>query len=591
MPTAPTIVDPAQADTRTADAFTDGYRDLLTGSYDCVDRIVLTAYNGLCYSPGGFRFWWRRLTGDEDELDDAHLMRMAGRFARRVRGWAKESGVPVIDCARGERKHRIAEEYLSTHGPKPGVFLILVARAPASVWDVRRSAKGVIYELTKKQAFVNHYSFHIWDETVGHLTIKMSGHPPFGAQVMLNGHELVARAAQAAGISFRKEGNCFTETADPAALAQVADTLAAPAAAGRLREVAERWIYSACLIFGLDLAEQERSGFRYDYSVYQVEYSHNLLFQRGDQMEEIFQGLVDRNRGHLDLRQVRTIFGKSRHAVSRNGASRVSSELWQPSYGLTVFKLHFGKLTLKAYTKGERVLRFEAIADNTKELHCGRVLAKFGEIVARLRGILERALAVLRGMERAFVSDATLDELPRPSTVGRTRVGGVDISRPRMRAVLTAVLALAAAPAGFTAGELAAKVKELGGPAMSGYDARRAAYDLKKLRGKALATKLDRSHRYQLIPEGVPTLAALVLLREKVLRPLLAAAANPPSAPIRATPGHKRSFWERVDYGYSRFRRDMERLFRELHIVPPNRQTFVDSALASALWQAPSTAA
>ncbi len=33
----------------------------------------------------------------------------------------------------------------------------------------------------------------------GHVTIKMSGHPPFGAQIILNGHEYVARQAEAAG--------------------------------------------------------------------------------------------------------------------------------------------------------------------------------------------------------------------------------------------------------------------------------------------------------------------------------------------------------------------------------------------------------
>ena len=37
-----------------------GMRDLLTGSYDCVDRIVLNAYYPMGHSPGGFRTWWRR---------------------------------------------------------------------------------------------------------------------------------------------------------------------------------------------------------------------------------------------------------------------------------------------------------------------------------------------------------------------------------------------------------------------------------------------------------------------------------------------------------------------------------------------------
>ncbi len=42
-----------------ADELSTYYEDLLDGSYDCVDRIVLNAYNTLCYSPGGFREWWR----------------------------------------------------------------------------------------------------------------------------------------------------------------------------------------------------------------------------------------------------------------------------------------------------------------------------------------------------------------------------------------------------------------------------------------------------------------------------------------------------------------------------------------------------
>ena len=95
-----------------ADGFSARYGDLLYGSYDCVDRIVLNAYHTLCYQPGGFRTWWRRLHGDDEQLDNAHLMRMAGRFARRVRASAAAHGIPVIDCKRGERKHQIAEEYL-----------------------------------------------------------------------------------------------------------------------------------------------------------------------------------------------------------------------------------------------------------------------------------------------------------------------------------------------------------------------------------------------------------------------------------------------------------------------------------------------
>jgi hypothetical protein len=159
-----------------ADDFSQRYGDLLAGSYDCVDRVVLNAYFPLGHSPGGFRTWWRQLhDGCDGQLDDTHLMRMSGRFARRVRAWAAASDVPLIYCKAGERKHQIAAEYLRTHPAGPGVFLILVAKAPAPAWKVKRPASGVITNLEKKTEYVSHYSFHVVDPRWGHLVIKMPG--------------------------------------------------------------------------------------------------------------------------------------------------------------------------------------------------------------------------------------------------------------------------------------------------------------------------------------------------------------------------------------------------------------------------------
>ena len=61
-------------------------------------------------------------------------MRLAGRFSRRVRGYAKAHGIPLIDCSAGERKHDLAEEYLAKTKITHGLFLVLVARAQAPVW-------------------------------------------------------------------------------------------------------------------------------------------------------------------------------------------------------------------------------------------------------------------------------------------------------------------------------------------------------------------------------------------------------------------------------------------------------------------------
>src|SRR5260370_17889793 len=106
------------------------YRDFLNGSYDCVDRVVLNAYFGMGQTGGGLRVWWRELHGSDDNLDDNHLMRMAGRFSRRLRAWAKDNKVPVIYCSPGQDKHKMAEQRLATQETKPGLFFILVSQAP-----------------------------------------------------------------------------------------------------------------------------------------------------------------------------------------------------------------------------------------------------------------------------------------------------------------------------------------------------------------------------------------------------------------------------------------------------------------------------
>src|SRR5260370_3393779 len=342
----------------------------------------------------------------------------------------------------------MGEEYLASHTVGPGVFMILVARARATVWKVKRSAGGVIGNLEKKSEYVNHYSSDVVDGVWGHMVVKMSGHPAFGAQVILNGHEYVACAAQAEGIGFTKEGNCFTEITDPRGLAQIAETLSHDAAVGRLGRACDRWIYTACLCFGLDLADQQASGFRYAYSTYQAEYSRNLIFASGARMDRVFGTVADRTRSRLDVPALRTLFGvKKRPAGTAEPSPKLAVVIERPHYDLTLFKVHFGLLTLKGYTKGERVLRFEPIVHNTKTLRTGRALDTFPDIVPQLPGTAGRFCTMLDCVDSGFIPDGILDQLPLPSTVGATRTGGIDLNKPPIRALLAAAPPLAPTPA------------------------------------------------------------------------------------------------------------------------------------------------
>jgi len=272
--------------------------------------------------------------------------------------------------------------------------------------------------------------------------------------------------------------------------------------------------------------------------------------------------VIDRTRSSLDIHSVKTLFGfKRRPKFRRKDKRRARFEavvLEGPEYDLTVFKLNFGNLTLKVYTKGERVLRIEAVVHNIQVLRCPRSLPCFPDVATRLREMLERFLEVLACVDLSSISSDTWDRLREPPRVGAASVPGIDISKTRMRVFIDAVIALAPKPGGFSVKDLTCKVREMA-PSTT-YTPWQAAYDLRKLRGKGFVLKVPRSHRYSCSPSGLQAMAALLVITDKVVRPLLAGVGKRrPPCPTRPE--------NPVDLHHWKLQQEMRNLFDTLGIA------------------------
>ena len=549
----------------TPDEFSRYYAELLEGTYDCADRIVLNAYFPVGQTGGGLRSWWRLLRGDDSKLDDAHLREMAGTFSPRLHAFCAKRGIPMIDAQSGERKHELAEPYLPADSKFCGLFLVITGNAPAPVWEVKRNAENRIVDVRHRKhwPYVKHYYFHLIDRDWGHVTIRMCGYPPFGVQVILNGHEWVEHEARRQHLTVVKNGNCFVEGSDIVAVNRLGARLHRARAIGRLREVCERWIYSSCLIFALTREEQQRSRFAYQYSVFQLELSRNLLFQRGATMNEVYQKLIDRTRAALDLKQLKTIFGHTHRPHHSTTRGRKLPELVKavqaPSYDLTVFKVKWGNLTLKIYDKGGRVLRIEVVAHNAKDLRCGRVLEKLPLLLERMSGMLTRFLDTVQVAHVSFLDQGAFERWGEPSTRGTRRLAGIDLNKARNRHVLDAIVGLSTQPDGFTLTQLAHNVRARTGWTAKKYSTRNAAYDLTKLRGKKLVHRVKHSRRYRSDPKGVRTMCAYLVLREKVIKPLLAGTVRPMGRPPKNV--------SPLDQHYVALREELHRTFETIGLA------------------------
>lgn len=95
----------------------------------------------------------------------------------------------------------------------------------------------------------------------------------------------------------------------------------------------------------------------------------------------------------------------------------------------------------------------------------------------------------------------TTRDLPAPSRVGTTKVGGIDLNKPRMRWVVEA-LCLSLSRHGFTTSESARQAEVLNKQGESEYGVHRAAYNLKKLRARKSSS-------------GPQAMITLVLIRNK----------------------------------------------------------------------------
>jgi len=129
-----------------------------------------------------------------------------------------------------------------------------------------------------------------------------------------------------------------------------------------------------------------------------------------------------------------------------------------------------------------------------------------------------------------------------------------------MQAVMEDVIGLSANPRGFTAADLAGSVKEILGKSVPDYQARQASYDLKKLRAKDLVRLIRNSRYYEATPEGLRAMAGFVVLREKVLIPLLGGAGN-------GKPGLKSTNRSQIDIHYENVQREMQKIFKIIGIA------------------------
>ena len=111
---------------------------------------------------------------------------------------------------------------------------------------------------------------------------------------------------------------------------------------------------------------------------------------------------------------------------------------------------------------------------------------------------------------------------------------------------------------------------------MSGYGSRQAAYDLQKFQHKGLLSRSGQCRRYSTTGKHLRAISALLLIRDRVLVPLLAAHEKENSKPAA------QSSESAIDQLYRSVRKEMRQLLDHLGLVTYDQQFVVDSVALTA---------
>lgn len=493
-------------------------RDHVTLKCRCIDRIFLQAYVPKLQTVGyvcSFLRWVRKFKIPSS----AAFGKIGKEYVKRIHAFAEAEKIPVVKFEKGQKKEEVARPYLeaAARAGKEQVVLIGIAQEKASKWHSWRAkgqenSKHPHMEWGRQMGFVNHFYFYVWDADWGGAFWKTNAYAPYPIWLWLNGHEWSKRQLDKAGIGYKALANGFLSCDDPVALQKICDRLGP----GAVKSFFWRWLHRLPSPF---TEKDLRAGYVYELAFRQFEVAETYVFDRPQAGRMWFEGII---RDHLDVgrpHQVAVLFGRRiNRRTPGSFRTRVLTEGVDPA-----LYCYYKSSRLKQYFKEGRALRTETVICDTRDFGIGRRVCS--ENWYALRAVGEFANRRLCEAETADAQPApdvaTFTLVTRPSkTEDGLYAAGLRFGDPRVMAVLSSLVGFCHTVAGFTNREL---TEQVGALLQQPYNARKATYDLRRLKRKGLIVKQFGVHRYQLTSLGRRVAVLFTKAYGRVLAPGLTA--------------------------------------------------------------------
>lgn len=340
-----------------AASFIAAHQPVVTGVLDGWDRLRLQGTLRTFYQP----------TALADYLARAHILYkefkdFATTLSKRVRACAatlaEVSGASYVYVgSTNTSKEDTARTAALKCGRTSGLAAVLGCVEPCRTWSLRKCAQTKTLQPRLEWRKCLHLYFYFYHEVLGWMHLRLQTWFPFLIHVCLNGREWLARSMDAAGLSYRREGNCFTELSDIAKAQELFDEQHGTDWPGLLRP-----LVAQCHPLHAEIVAPFGASCQYYWSAAESEYAVDVMFRSRADLMRLYPSLVHHGTMNLGTEDVLRFMGRQQ---SPRPGEDVSANLRRYEEGVRL-KYWWRGNSQKMYDKGS-VLRCETTINEPYE--------------------------------------------------------------------------------------------------------------------------------------------------------------------------------------------------------------------------------
>jgi hypothetical protein len=495
--------------------FTERHADKIAFTLSCYDRIVLTgSLVDVGYAQAMTRFI-KRLG-----LRVFDYPQWANQFREELRehadAVAQDNGLEIEFIKKKNfRKEARVREIVARRGEHAGLVHIFSAMEPCTAFKPWHDKKTGRTYLKSDPGKCLHYYFYFILPNLGLCYLRVPTWAPFRLQFYYNGHQELARKLDKKGVGYTLLDNAFVHMDDPEAAQKLADAIRPD----RLHKQLDQVVQAYCPV-----VRHFPSG--YHWSIMQIEYATDIVFQRQRHLKPIYDELVRTAIHAVKPDHVATFLGRK---LTENFEDELGNDFHTRIEG-TRIKHFMGKAAIKMYDKAGLILRIETTTNDVSFFkHYRKVVHRDGseshkfapfkktiyslpELAHTLGDANRRYLEFLSAIDDPTNGIKDLEKVSRPAVADDRTYRGFNLFHGDDLNVFHAIVRGEFAISGFRNADLQRHLHKTPG---------QISRLIRRLRKHGLIKKVRHGYKYYLTALGRRVTASALKLREMYIIPSL----------------------------------------------------------------------